>query len=138
MSSRISHSVVLVACSVDSSGAGRTCVSRINSAGSKQTVFVDDYSVGYRWSDPVSTYLKDSPGSGGPRVVFDLGQVELIKSRWVGGLVRLYLEVRQAGGVIAYARPHNRMVAVFEVTEVCRVFELFETVEGALDRCLES
>jgi len=138
LNSRNSHTVVLVACSFDNSGAGRTCVSRVNSVGSMKAVFVDDYSVGELWSDPVRVYLKELPNGGEPRVVVDLGQVELIKAQWIGGLIQIYLYVRQAGGEIVFARPHDGLAAFFKVMEICRNFELFETVEGAVAGCSES
>ena len=67
-----------------------------------------------------------------PNVLFDLAKMSHIDSSGLGVLVQLLQRATQKGGMVKLAclQPHPRIV--FDITKVCRVFEIFDTVDAGL------
>ena len=59
-----------------------------------------------------------------PKVVCDLGALELIDSSGVAALVKLYKGVRASGGALAITGTRDQPLAVFKLLRMDRVFNL--------------
>lgn len=66
-----------------------------------------------------------------PQVLFDLSKMTHADSSGLGALVQILQKAKAGGGTVRIAglQPHPRIV--FDITKVCRVFELFDRVEAA-------
>jgi len=66
-----------------------------------------------------------------PQVLFDLSKMTHIDSSGLGALVQILQKTKAAGGTarVAGLQAHPRIV--FDITKVCRVFEIFDSVEAA-------
>ena len=66
-------------------------------------------------------------------VVFDLERMSHIDSSGLGVLVQLLQRANLRGGAVKLAaiQPHPRIV--FDITKVYRVFEIFDTVDAAVE-----
>ena len=67
-------------------------------------------------------------------VVFDLDQLELIDSSGVGAIVSLFKRVRTVQGDVKIARLRGQPAEIFKLLRLDRAFELFDTVEQAVQR----
>ena len=65
--------------------------------------------------------------------VLDLGEVEFLDSTGLGALVALLTRVTARGGDLRLARMPKKVRMIFEITRAHRIFEIFETVEEALE-----
>jgi len=62
-------------------------------------------------------------------VVVDLGQVTWMNSTSLGDLVDLYHEMESGHGKLAMINPNPRVETIFEVTQLDRVFCVFDSME---------
>ena len=67
-------------------------------------------------------------------VVFDLDKLDLIDSSGVGAIVSLFKRVRTVQGDVKIARLRGQPSEIFKLLRLDRAFELFETVEQAVQR----
>lgn len=65
-------------------------------------------------------------------VLFDMSKMSHIDSSGLGALVSILQWVNTRGGVVKLACVQPRPKIVFEITKVCRVFEIFDTLEEGL------
>ena len=70
--------------------------------------------------------------AGQKKVVFDLSKMTHIDSSGLGVLVSILQWLSANGGVMKLACLQPRPKIVFEITHVCRVFDIYDTVEAAL------
>lgn len=72
--------------------------------------------------------------SGGHRkIVVDLTETEFIDSVGLGLLVAVLKRVRVLDGHLAIVCPDTRLRRLFAVTDLDRVFELYDTADAAID-----
>ena len=63
----------------------------------------------------------------GPRLVFDLSQVEEMDAAGVDMLLRCVTEATKRDGDLKLAAPSARALVILELTQLDRLFEIFET-----------
>ena len=68
---------------------------------------------------------------GARRVVVDLGRVEFLDSTGLGILVGALKRLRGAGGELFLVCGQERLLKIFRITGLDRVFSLYPTVEAA-------
>ena len=68
------------------------------------------------------------------KVVFDLSALDLIDSSGVGAIVSLFKRVRTLAGDVKIARMRGQPSEIFRLLRLDRAFEIFDTVELALER----
>jgi anti-sigma B factor antagonist len=71
--------------------------------------------------------------SGGRALLVDLSRTTFIDSTALGVLIGVVKRLRPEGGELAIVCPDPSLRKVFEVTRLDRAFELFDSVEAALD-----
>ncbi|MGH9116922.1 MAG: STAS domain-containing protein [Acidimicrobiales bacterium] len=69
---------------------------------------------------------------GETRLVVDLEGVDFIDSTGLGALVGALKRVRTHGGELAIVCTRSRLLKVFEITGLGRVFEVHDTVDAAV------
>jgi len=65
-------------------------------------------------------------------ILFDLTKMAHIDSSGLGALVSILQRVNSAGGVIKLACLQPRPRIVFDITKICRVFDIYDTVDEAI------
>ena len=65
--------------------------------------------------------------SDGPRLVFDLSQVEEMDAAGVDMLLQCMTEATKRDGDLKLASPSPRALVILELTQMDRLFEIFET-----------
>lgn len=65
-------------------------------------------------------------------ILFDLTKMAHIDSSGLGALVSILQRVNSNGGVIKLACLQDRPRIVFDITKICRVFDIYDTVEEAI------
>lgn len=70
-------------------------------------------------------------GQGSIHVVVDLSRVEFLDSTGLGVLVGALKRLRAVGGTLGLVCAHERLLKVFRITALDRVFALYDTVEAA-------
>ncbi len=66
-------------------------------------------------------------------IVIDLAAAEFLDSAGLGALVALLKRVTERGGDLKLAGMPKKVRMIFEITRAHRIFEIFETVEEALE-----
>jgi anti-sigma B factor antagonist len=69
--------------------------------------------------------------AGARKVIVDLSRVEFLDSTGLGVLVGALKRLRAAGGTLALVCGHERLLKIFRITALDRVFALYDTVEAA-------
>jgi anti-sigma B factor antagonist len=72
-------------------------------------------------------------GDGNHRIVVDLGEVDFIDSTGLGVLIGALKRVRAHDGDLALVCTENRILKVFEITGLDRVFRLHPSVVAAVE-----
>ena len=67
------------------------------------------------------------------KVVFDLSKMSHIDSAGLGVLVSILQWFNANGGVMKLACLQPRPKIVFDITHVCRLFEIYDTLDAALE-----
>jgi anti-sigma B factor antagonist len=68
---------------------------------------------------------------GSRHVVVDLSRVEFLDSTGLGVLVGALKRLRAVNGTFGLVCPHERLLKIFRITALDRVFALYDTVEAA-------
>jgi anti-sigma B factor antagonist len=68
---------------------------------------------------------------GSRQVVVDLGRVEFLDSTGLGVLVGALKRLRVVGGELLLVCAQERLLKIFRITGLDRVFQLFDSVESA-------
>lgn len=66
-------------------------------------------------------------------VVVDMGGVAMVDSAGLGVLIALLKQVAERGGDLRLANIQKRVRMVFEITRTHRLFDIFDSVEEALN-----
>lgn len=66
-----------------------------------------------------------------PQILFDLTKMTHVDSSGLGALVQILQKAKAAGGTARIAGLQSHPRIVFDITKVCRVFEIFDSVEAA-------
>src|SRR3954447_11271663 len=69
--------------------------------------------------------------AGARSVIVDLSRVEFLGSTGLGVLVGALKRLRAAGGTLALVCGHERLLKIFRITALDRVFALYDSVEAA-------
>jgi anti-sigma B factor antagonist len=69
---------------------------------------------------------------GQVKLVFDMSEVSFMDSSGLGGIVSALRAVSQAGGDIRIASLQPRVRALFELTRLHQVFQIFSDVDAAV------
>ncbi|MGJ0506006.1 MAG: STAS domain-containing protein [Methylocystis sp.] len=69
---------------------------------------------------------------GGRHLVVDLSSVNFIDSSGLGALLSGYKNASQRGGSLVLAGPQPRVRAMFELTRLNRVFDIYPRLQEAL------
>jgi anti-sigma B factor antagonist len=64
-------------------------------------------------------------------VVINMSDVDFLDSSGLGALVGLTREKREQGGEVTLACMNNKVRKVFEITQVYRLFDIYDDVEAA-------
>ncbi|HLL64704.1 MAG TPA: STAS domain-containing protein [Micromonosporaceae bacterium] len=70
---------------------------------------------------------------GARHVVVDLSRVEFLDSTGLGVLVGALKRLRAAGGTLGLVCAHERLLKIFRITALDRVFALYDTVDAATE-----
>ncbi len=76
--------------------------------------------------------------NGNNRIVLNLGGVSYIDSGGLGTLVALYTTAHTAGGTIKLAKLTQRVGDLLQVTKLLTVFEVYDSVEKAVQSFLKT
>lgn len=110
------------------------------SVGSKKSIAVVR-PMGRMMGPPETTNLhkrvKRHINKGVPWVAVDLGKVDWFNSKGIGTLVSCLMSCRDAGGEMVVARPGKKVLSIFMVSQVVKLFDTYETVKDAKEALLE-
>jgi anti-sigma B factor antagonist len=70
-------------------------------------------------------------GDGTRELIVDLTEVDFVDSTALGVLVGVFKRLRENGGTFALVCPHERLLKVFRVTALDRVFAMRKSVPAA-------
>jgi anti-sigma B factor antagonist len=76
--------------------------------------------------------MNDLIQRGQVNLVFDMADVNFMDSSGLGGMVAALRSVSQVGGDIKLARLQPRVRALFELTRLHQVFQIFQDVDAAV------
>jgi anti-sigma B factor antagonist len=118
--------------------AGGTTVEEVRMELSLSTRTVDDHTV-LEVGGEVDVYtaprlrerLVELVEAGARSVIVDLSRVEFLDSTGLGVLVGALKRLRAAGGTLALVCGHERLLKIFRITALDRVFALYDSVEAA-------
>lgn len=83
-------------------------------------------------TDELHDEIKSLMGSGAKNIVLDMGGVSWLNSMGVGAIMRSYTTVKGYDGEVCLARLTDRAHNLFVITQLVKVFKVFETVEEAV------
>jgi anti-sigma B factor antagonist len=69
---------------------------------------------------------------GAKKVVLDMGGVTWLNSTGVGSIMRSYTSVMNNGGVLSLANLSEKVQNLFFVTQLIRIFKVYDSVEEAV------
>ena len=101
----------------------------LDSGGGEQLMDRQDVPDGNSCFADLKPIIQKVLGSAPSLVVVDLGQVTWMNSTSLGDLVDLYHEMESGHGKLAMINPNPRVKTIFEVTQLDRVFCVFESME---------
>lgn len=81
--------------------------------------------------DSVPVFLKALRAEADHTLILDLSEMSYVDSSGVGALVQQYSAMRKEGRQMFLVRPHERVVAVLQITKVLSLFQRFDSVEDA-------
>jgi len=77
--------------------------------------------------------IKEQVEKGEKKLILDLADVKYMDSSGVGELVSAFTTVKNAGGVLKLAHLNPRLHDLLQLTALITVFEVFDSVEDALN-----
>ncbi len=81
--------------------------------------------------DSVPDFLKAVRAQTHKTLVLDLHAMTYVDSSGVGALVQQYSAMKKEGRHLVLVKPHERVLAVLQITKVLSLFQRFESVEAA-------
>ncbi|MBI4575060.1 MAG: STAS domain-containing protein [Planctomycetes bacterium] len=67
-----------------------------------------------------------------PRVLVDLSKVDHMTSAAIGTLVALFRDASESGGTLKLVNLQEKLAALFEMTHLDTLFEIFDSEQAAL------
>ncbi len=83
-------------------------------------------------TDELHDEVKSLLGSGAKSIVLDMGGVSWLNSMGVGAIMRAYTTVKSLDGELCLARLTDKAHSLFVITQLVKVFKVFETVDEAV------
>lgn len=77
--------------------------------------------------------IKEQVEKGNMKMVLNMDDVKYMDSSGVGELVSSFTTVKNAGGALKLANLHPRVHDLLQLTALITVFEIFDSVEDALN-----
>jgi len=77
--------------------------------------------------------LKKIIDEGKTNVIVDLSGVKYMNSTGIGILIRGYTTVKTAGGLLKLAALTEKIQGVLSITQLNKVFEIYQTVDEAIN-----
>ena len=68
----------------------------------------------------------------GPKLILDLGALTFICSTWLGALIQIHRDCRDAGGQVRLVAPASPVLNVLQTMRLTEIMPVFPTVEQAL------
>ncbi len=81
--------------------------------------------------DSVPDFLKAVRAQTHKTVVLDMAAMTYVDSSGVGALVQQFSALKKEGRQLVLVKPHERVVAVLQITKVLSLFPRFDSVEAA-------
>ena len=88
--------------------------------------------MGYPETDNLHDEIRSLLGNKVKKIVIDLNGVNWMNSMGVGSLMRSYTTVRNAEGDLRLSRLTDKARSIFVMTQLIRVFKIFESVDEAV------
>ena len=82
-------------------------------------------------TDELNDEVKALLGGGAKNIVLDMGGVSWLNSMGVGAIMRSYTTVKNHDGDLCLARLTEKAHSLFVITQLIKVFKVFESVEEA-------
>ena len=101
----------------------------LDSGGGEQLMDRQDATLGKSCFADLKPIIIKVLGAAPPLVLVDLGQVTWMNSTSLGDLVDLYHDMESGHGKLAMVNPNPRVKTIFEVTQLDRVFSVFDSTE---------
>jgi len=67
-----------------------------------------------------------------PRIVFDMGQLRFVDSSGCGAILSCFKRIKGRGGDLKLIRLQDRVLGLFKLMRLDRIFEILQTKEEAL------
>jgi anti-sigma B factor antagonist len=83
-------------------------------------------------TDELHDEVKSLLGGGAKNIVLDMGGVSWLNSMGVGAIMRCYTTVKSHDGELCLARLTEKAHSLFIITQLIKVFKVFETVDEAV------
>ena len=83
-------------------------------------------------TDELHDEVKSLLGGGGKNIVLDMGGVSWLNSMGVGAIMRSYTTVKSSDGELCLARLTDKAHSLFVITQLVKVFKVYETVDEAV------
>lgn len=81
--------------------------------------------------DSVPDFLKAVRSQTCKTVVLDMAAMTYVDSSGVGALVQQFSALKKEGRHLVLVKPHERVLAVLQITKVLSLFPRFDSVEAA-------
>ncbi|MDP7421526.1 MAG: STAS domain-containing protein [bacterium] len=82
----------------------------------------------------VKNLIQETPENGSSRkVVINLEQTEFMNSVGLGCIINLANDIRAVGGDLKLARPNRELARLFDVVNLVKNFEIYNSIEAAVD-----
>ena len=70
--------------------------------------------------------------AGTRKIIMNLGSLKYIDSSGIGELVSCYTTIKNKGGSLRLANLHSKIYSLLQLTALITVFEIYDSVEDAL------
>jgi len=84
-------------------------------------------------SEEFQSILQKAAKDGGKLIVVDVSNVTYINSSFIGGLLAAHTSITRRGGSIVLASAPEALLQILRVTRLDNVFDLYTSVDEALD-----
>jgi len=78
-------------------------------------------------------FFKQTQNVPSPKVILDMAEVEFVDSTGLGAFISFFRNLKENNGVFKLASLSDQVRTIFEITRLYRVFEIYDSLEAALD-----
>jgi anti-sigma B factor antagonist len=68
-----------------------------------------------------------------PKIVFDMGQLRFVDSSGCGAILSCFKKIKSRGGELKLIRLQDRVLELFKLMRLERIFDIFQTKEDAVN-----